>query len=224
MSKTVRRLPVKEGYDLWAPTYDTTKNPLVLLDRRWTFEVLSPREGEMILDAGCGTGYYMPKVLGAGARCVGIDLSRGMLKRTRAALPAALLVESNLDFSFPFHEASFDAVLSALVSEHIPDIQHFCREVARVLRPGGRFVWSVFHPLLAQAGTEANFSDEHGNEVRLGAEMHSVDDYRKALQLAGLAIQSERECAGDEEMARRIPRAKKYVGRPMLLIYNATMR
>ena len=221
MTRAVRRPGVREGYDLWASSYDTTRNPLVALDRRLTLAALAPRAGERILDAGCGTGYYLSKIGAAGARCVGSDLSRGMMLRARAIHPDAVLVESDLDAPFPFRSESFDAVLSALVSEHITGIGGFCREVARVLRPGGRFVWSVFHPDLASRGTEANFVDEEGCEVRLGAERHTIEDYRQAIDASGLVVDTEEVVAGDEALARAMDRAKKYVGQPMLIVYAA---
>jgi hypothetical protein len=43
--KKVKRLGVREGYDLWSETYDTTPNPLVSLDRRVTLAVLDPKHG-----------------------------------------------------------------------------------------------------------------------------------------------------------------------------------
>ena len=222
MSRPVRRPGVREGYNIWAPTYDTAKNPLVVLDRRHTLRVLSPKPEELILDAGCGTGFYMANILDAGARYVGADLSRGMLAMIRNARPHAALVESDLDSGLPFRSSSFDAVLSALVSEHIAHIRRFCDEVTRVLRPGGRFIWSVFHPDLAHGGTEANFVNADGYEVRLGAELHTIEDYRNALTGAGLSVRSWKEVVGDSDLARIIPRAEKYVGKPMLIVIHTT--
>jgi len=216
MMKSVRRPGVREGYDLWSASYDATKNPLVDLDRRVTLDALDPRAGENILDAGCGTGFYLSGILAAGARCTGVDFSRGMLEQARLSYARVPLIEADLDGVFPFRSSAFDAVLSALVSEHIKNIGAFCSEVARVLRPGGRFVWSVFHPSLAHSGTEANFSDEEGREIRLGAELHTIEDYRAALDDADLSVQEEVELTGDEALARDIERAKKYIGKPML--------
>ena len=54
--KEVRRVGVREGYDLWAEDYDETANPVVAMDARHTLGALDPRPGERILDAGCGTG------------------------------------------------------------------------------------------------------------------------------------------------------------------------
>jgi hypothetical protein len=66
MTKRVERLPVRDGYDRWADTYDATPNPVVSLDRRHAH-------------AGCGTGVYLRRLHDLGARPVGIDFSSGML-------------------------------------------------------------------------------------------------------------------------------------------------
>jgi hypothetical protein len=62
------------------------------------------------------------------------------------------------------------------VSEHLTDLRVFFADMLSVLRVGGRFVFSAFHPEMAAAGVEANF-EANGCEYRLGAERHTVGDY-----------------------------------------------
>ena len=66
MRRKVHRPGVREGYDRWSSSYDRTPNPLVALDRRHTLDLLAPRPGERILDAGCGTGANLGAILRAG--------------------------------------------------------------------------------------------------------------------------------------------------------------
>jgi SAM-dependent methyltransferase len=114
----------------------------------------------------------------------------------------------------------FDAVLCALVGEHLTNLAVFFREACAALKPGGRLVFSVFHPELAAAGIEANF--EHaGVEYRLGAERHSVDDFVNGIADAGFPKVKPHEFVGDAELVREIPRARKYLHRPLLLIVEA---
>ena len=87
-----RRLPVREGYDLWSSAYDTTDNPVVALDARETMRILAPIEGETILDAGCGTGRNLRAIASAGCPAVGVDFSTGMLTVARSILPGIPLV------------------------------------------------------------------------------------------------------------------------------------
>ena len=85
--KETRRVDVREGYDLWAETYDETPNPVVAMDARYTLDVLSPRPGELILDGGCGTGRHLGSLLRARSNPVGVDFSRGMLEIARRNYP-----------------------------------------------------------------------------------------------------------------------------------------
>ena len=89
-----------------------------------------------------------------------------------------------------------------------------------MLAPGGRFVFSVFHPEMAAAGLEANFQ-KTGVEYRLGAHRHSVDDYLGAIEDAGFDEVVAHAFAGDDTLAAKMPSARKYVGQPLLLAIEA---
>lgn len=102
MSKRVERPGVREGYDRWAETYDATPNPLVALDRRVTPAVLNPRAGERVLDAGCGTGFYLAALCRARSRAVGLDLSHGMLRMAQKRAPRAALTQELIASAFPY--------------------------------------------------------------------------------------------------------------------------
>ncbi len=211
---------MRAGYDAWAPTYDGKPNPLVLLDRRHTLAVLAPAAGERILDVGCGTGGHLDAMLRAGSRPHGLDLSRGMLDVARRRLCGVALAQADLDRTLPVKPRSFDAVLCALVSEHLAEPATLCREAFLALRPGGRFVFSAFHPEMALAGIEANFVRDDV-EYRLGAERHRVEDYAGAIEAAGFRRIRVREFLGDDALVAATPSAAKYLGRPLLLLIDA---
>jgi SAM-dependent methyltransferase len=220
MSTRVQRPGVREGYDRWAETYDATPNPLVALDRRITLAALSPRMGERVLDAGCGTGVHLATLARARSRAVGLDFSRGMLRVAQQRVPQAALAQADLNREFPVRRRAFDAVLSALVSEHLADLGRFFREAFSVLRYGGRLVFSAFHPELARAGIEANF-EQDGTEYRLGAEPYTVADYLNHIWDAGFRDLDWREYPGDDQLVEQVPWAHKYLGRPLLLLVLA---
>lgn len=220
MSKRVERVPVRDGYDRWAETYDATSNPLVALDRRVTLTALSPRPGERVLDAGCGTGAHLASLDRTRSRAVGLDFSRGMLRVAQRKVPRAALVQADLNREFPVRRRVFDAVLSALVSEHLADLRRFFTETFSVLRAGGRLVFSAFHPELARAGIEANF-ERDGTEYRLGAERYTVADYLDRIADAGFRNLDWCEHRGDDRLVEQVPWAHKYLGRPLLLLVRA---
>ena len=105
---------------------------------------------ERVLDVGAGDGQITRLAERLGASAVGIDPSWGQLTaaRERGGVYARGAAEA-----LPFASASFDAVVACLVFEHIADHEPAIAEVARVLEPGGRFVFLLNHPLLQVPGS-----------------------------------------------------------------------
>ena len=220
MRKRIKHPGVAEGYDRWAPTYDATPNPVVALDRRHTFRALNPRPGERVLDAGCGTGAYLRMLHSAHSVPIGLDLSLGMLRMARQTLPGVRVAQADLNRAFPVRPGMFDAVVSTLISEHLTNLRSFFLEVYAALRRGGRFVFSAFHPELAQSGIEANF-ERDGVEYRLGAQAHTMDDYLTHISAVGFCILAQHEYAADRKLINELPWAAKYSDRPLLAVLLA---
>ncbi len=218
--KKTRRVSAREGYDLWAETYDETPNPVVAMDARYTLDVLAPKPGERILDAGCGTGRHLGPLLRARSNPVGVDFSRGMLDIARRNYPDVPLALADLQQPLPFENEHFDAVLCALIGEHLNELPLALEEMHRVLRAGGRLVFSVYHPEMAAAGKEANF-ERSGVEYRLGAYRYSMADYANLLEDAGFESPVRHEFLGDERLVGSVPSATKLLGFPVLLVFEA---
>lgn len=140
-----RRTSVRCGYDRWAPEYDDA-DPSTALDEPIVLELCGPLAGVRALDLGCGTGRYARLLAARGADgVVGLDLSAGMLMRAARQGPAGaqwVLGDANL---LPFRAASFDVVVSGLILDHLPRLESCFQEIARVLRPGGRFQIADIH-------------------------------------------------------------------------------
>src|SRR5215207_3318909 len=219
--KKTRRVSAHEGYDLWAETYDETPNPVVAMDSRHTLNVLAPRASEKILDAGCGTGRHLGPMVLAGSSPVGLDFSRGMLKVARRNHPEVPFVFADLQRPLPFEDESFDAVLCALIGEHLDEIALTIYEMYRVLKPEGRLVFSVYHPEMAAAGKEAHF-ERQGTEYRLGARRYAVEDYASLLEETGFEDLARHEFLGDERLVASVPSAVNLLGFPVLLVLEAT--
>lgn len=220
MEKRVKHVSAQEGYDLWSETYDRTPNPIVAMDARHTLRLLAPKQGELILDAGCGTGRHLKALMNSGAKTIGLDLSQGMLEVARRNNRGALLVRADLERTLPFSPAPFDAILCALIGEHLGDLRLVFQEMYSILKSKGRLVFSVYHPELAAAGKEANFMRGE-MEYRLGAYQHTVDLYQSMLEDAGFRGIVKHEFDGDEELVRSTPIAAKYLSCPVLLAFEA---
>lgn len=111
----------------------------------------SLRFGERVLDVGTGTGAVAVQAalaVGAAGRVVGIDISQEMLAQARQT--TATLHLQNVDFTegraeaIPAEAATFDVVLASLSLMYVIDRAAAAREIARVLRPGGRFVAAIW--------------------------------------------------------------------------------
>jgi SAM-dependent methyltransferase len=97
-----------------------------------------------ILDAGCGNGRYSRFLLRQAdpdASLTGFDYSQQMLKRARHRLHSDRVALLAADLTrLPYANAVFDAVVCGWVLEHLPDPRPGLRELARVLRPGGKLL------------------------------------------------------------------------------------
>jgi len=111
-----------------------------------------------VLDVGTGEGQLARVAAGAGARVVGIDPSRAQLAaaRERGSGPSYMRAEA---VALPFPDGTFDAALACLVFEHIEGVDEAIAEVGRILRPGGRFLFLLNHPLLQVPGS--GWIDDH---------------------------------------------------------------
>jgi SAM-dependent methyltransferase len=99
------------------------------------------------LELGCGTGFFLLNLMQAGVARRGhvTDLSPGMVAAAvRNAEALGLPVEGRVADaeSLPYADGSFDLVVGHAVLHHIPDVELALREVLRVLKPGGRFVFA----------------------------------------------------------------------------------
>ncbi len=220
VKKRIKHVSAQDGYDHWSDTYDETPNPVVHMDERHTPRLLALQPGERILDAGCGTGRHFYTMLNAGSSIVGTDFAAGMLRLAAEKYPEVWLVRADLQRPLPFLSGSFDVVLCSLVGEHLAQLAPFFREMHRLLRAGGRLLFSVYHPAMAAAGIEANF-EKADVEFRLGKYDHTVQDYCDALEATGFGQIQKHEHEGDEQMVAAVPEAKKYLGFPLLLIILA---
>jgi SAM-dependent methyltransferase len=101
-------------------------------------DVLAPREGERILDIGCGTGQLTAEIASRGAQVVGLDSSTNMLGQARQNYPGQKFVLADAT-SFRFPEP-FDAVFSNAALHWVKNAEAAVESIALALRPGGRFV------------------------------------------------------------------------------------
>jgi ubiquinone/menaquinone biosynthesis C-methylase UbiE len=118
--------------------------PHPFITRSRLLAALAPQPGETVLEIGPGTGYYTLDVARSCETLHIFDVQQEMLdhtlRRASDAGVANLAVMQGDARSLPYADASFDAAYLVAVLGEIPDQDLALRELARVLRPGGRLV------------------------------------------------------------------------------------
>lgn len=146
---TKHKESVKKYYDHWAESWDErykgSKSFRFFLDKR--VEMIRENLGEFdtLLDAGCGTGYYIMRLLKPGQTGLGIDISEQMLAKA-ASIKEERFPNLSIDFKVEDGEHltlpsdSFDRVIHIGYIVHLEDQQQAMDELYRVLKPSGRAV------------------------------------------------------------------------------------
>ncbi|TDD91153.1 class I SAM-dependent methyltransferase [Actinomadura rubrisoli] len=151
-AQSADRGPVND-YDGFAEAYSVeNENSLVnaYYERPAMLALAGDVAGRRILDAGCGSGALSAELRDHGAVVTGIDASAGMLALARRRLgDDADLHVVDLNDRLPFDDGAFDDVVASLVLHYLEDWEPTLAELRRVLRPGGRLIASVDHPVVA---------------------------------------------------------------------------
>lgn len=146
------------------------------------FPLIGNVKGKKILDAGCGAGYLCRLLAAKGAQVIGVDLSRKFIELARQYekkkpmriryFRADLARISKLSTGF------FDMVISVYVLCDVRNYDKAIKEIARVLKPNGRFIFLIEHPCFSWgAGGWSHVPlDSHRTEDWL---FFKVDNYFK---------------------------------------------
>jgi SAM-dependent methyltransferase len=131
-------------YDGYAEWYDQ-RFSASLNDEEVSFlrEFLGSGDGQVCIDVACGTGRYGRVLAEAGYRAVGFDLSADQLRFARGRLGAAVRADGRL---LPVRDASAAMAAGMFFHTDVDDFAAVVRDVARCLRPAGRFVYLGLHP------------------------------------------------------------------------------
>ncbi len=141
-----------DHYDAFAEAYArANENGLF---NRWyarpaVVDLLGDVAGRRILDAGCGSGPLLADLTERGASVAGFDASQAMIGLARERLGGeADLKVADLTRPLPYDSEAFDDVLAVLVLHYLEDWSVPLSELRRVLKPGGRLVVVVNHPVI----------------------------------------------------------------------------
>src|SRR4029434_2393939 len=138
-----------EGWQGVADKYDSVWSPLTRQFIPSLLEDASVSAGVLVLDVACGPGYVSAAAKQLGAIPTGIDFSEKMVAIAKRMFPEIRFMQGDAR-DLPFEDGSFDRVLMNLGLWHVSYPADACAKACRVLRPGGKFGFTVW------AGPEQN--------------------------------------------------------------------
>ncbi|UWF59065.1 class I SAM-dependent methyltransferase [Brucella sp. 2716] len=200
--------------------------------------------GRDIADLGCGFGWFCRFAREQGAASVtGYDLSQNMLERARRDTQddAVCYIQADME-RLELPEASFDLVYSSLAFHYIRDFPRLLKTIHAALRPEGRFVFTIEHPIF-MASLAPGWIEESNGQKRWPVDHYAVEGERQtdwlaegvikyhrrlsttvnALIEAGFAINRLEEWYPSPEQIAAWPALSEEMERPMLLLVSASV-
>ena len=233
-------------WDKHAQLYDETQGKTGDIAHQLLFdpiitEVLGDLSDKVVLDAGCGNGYWVRRLVKSAAKVVGIDESSQLIeiaKKKKNPDNAEFRVMDLLG-DLDFVDATFDIILSSMVFHYLPSLDKPASEFQRILKPRGRVVICIQHPLyqyhfraLDKAGKKAEtFPKTVGyfdrtaikqvtlfGKAELTTYNRPLEDYFKAFFKESFVLTDFREPEYTEELLEKNPRYKEVREIPRALI------
>jgi ubiquinone/menaquinone biosynthesis C-methylase UbiE len=159
-----------QAFNRRASTYETSRRQSYLFDKvqRYVLALANTQsKPEIILDVGCGTGRLLRKAKEQwpNARLIGVDAAEKMIEQAAKLFPEAEF-DAAVAESLPFPDDSVDVAFSTLSFHHWTDQTKGVSEVARVLRPQGRFLLADIVPPFGLSFFNRHFKRNNPRKMR----------------------------------------------------------
>jgi 2-polyprenyl-6-hydroxyphenyl methylase/3-demethylubiquinone-9 3-methyltransferase len=142
-------------YEELGPAWWTSKRYLIRALKalvkprmKWFSRHAGPWSGRRVLDLGCAGGFMSEAIAREGAEVIGLDPAMPALEAAHAHAAARHLriaYQAARAEAIPLADASVDRVVCVDVFEHVDDVRRCCREIARVLKPGGLLLFDTIN-------------------------------------------------------------------------------
>jgi len=133
----------RSGWERCVDAYDSAFTPLTSKAGSEMLRQLAIQPGETVLDIACGPGHLTSLIASKGARVTGADFSPPMIARARESYPDVSFEVQDAE-ALRYSDGSYDVVTMNFGMLHLGSPEKAAAEVARVLRPGGRFGFTVW--------------------------------------------------------------------------------
>ncbi|MBW3014177.1 class I SAM-dependent methyltransferase, partial [Candidatus Woesearchaeota archaeon] len=169
-----------DQFGKWYHKYRKSKNFFnSKIDMPAVLSFLKNVKGKKIIDIGCGSGLYTKILRKRGAKMCGMDISKTLLEIAKKENPGVDFQLASIH-KIPFKKNTFDIAISALMLDYVKDWDSAFKEVRRVLKPNGIYIFSLGNPLL-----ECREKIKFGSKVyrilgyTSGSHSHVFGDYFK---------------------------------------------
>ena len=183
MSSSASSISAREGYALWADTWDATPSPIVALERRHLLPWIEKLDLRCCVDVGCGTGRWAAE-LGA----LGFDASREMLAVASKKPGLRGRIAAADAIALPIASGAARSVLCCLTLAHIRQRDAALRELGRTLATGGTLIITDFHAAGAARGWKRTFR-HNGDLYELENYPYTLAELRSGAEPLGLKLE-----------------------------------
>lgn len=220
---------VKFAYKKWAEKYDEDSkfNPGTEMEKDLIIPLLKPAKKDIILDIGCGTGRFTIPIAKRCKKVIGIDFSEDMLlvaKRKSKNIKNTKYRKLDIAKKLPFKNNSFDKIVCTLVVSHIKNLEKFIKEIQRILKKGGIFVYDDFaanlrHPF------KTMFDDILMKMRKKGFDLftwHTINNHVNVLHKLGFNIECIKFSRVDNKIKHTLSKVdfKRNKGRTLGVIFK----
>ena len=179
-----------------------------------TGRMLALQPGERVLDVACGAGRFARRMADAGATVVAIDHAARFIERARQRsagyedrITYHVADAADRDALLALGEGRFDAAVCTMALMDMAEIEPLISTLPRLLRPDGRFVFSVTHPVF-NSGTVRRVAEEQDRDGELVARYSvAVTDYATPFTYRGVGVPGQ-------------PVPQHYFHRPVSMLMN----
>lgn len=199
-----------------------------------------------VLDLGCGYGWHCKYAVEHGAiHAVGIDISEKMIERAREINNSPKIEYHCIpieDYNYPLNE--FDIVISSLAFHYLESFSDIANKISRCLKTGGKFIFSVEHPVFTAYGNQDWIYGENGEKLHWPVNNYYIQGKRKAIFLgeevtkyhrtlttyisdlieSGFEIKELVEAEPEKKMLKMMPEMQDELRRPMILILSTVKK
>jgi 2-polyprenyl-6-hydroxyphenyl methylase/3-demethylubiquinone-9 3-methyltransferase len=169
--------------------------------------------GKTVLDIGCGGGLVAEELARLGATVIGVDPAESSLSTARAhARLAGLEIDYRLGAGerLPLDDASVDIACCVDVLEHVDDLDAVIRETARVLKPGGIYLYDTINRTLVSKLVMIKLCQEWRRTAWMPPNLHDFAQFIKPAELRALLAQNGLTEGGVTGMAPSVKPPRLY--------------